>query len=207
MKSERKTDWAEIRSEIATAAARMIAEEGVSYESAKKRGARQILGNGRINGNFLPDNQQIEDELRIYQALFMADTQPERLLHLRRLALEMMHELAEFQPYVTGAVLNGTAGEMSDIHLQLFADSAKDVEIFLLNRNFDITVSEAVSSSRSRVQPTENIHFYHKGEVFHLVVYEHDDLRKMARASDTVPQRADSRELEQLIISADTKTD
>ena len=206
MRNEHKTDWFDIRSEIATAAARMIAEEGVTYETAKRKGARQILGNSRINGKFLPDNQQIEEELRIYQALFMSDTQPERLLHLRRLALAMMHELAQFQPYVTGAVLNGTAGEMSDIYLQLFADSAKDVEIFLLNKNIDIAVSEAVSN-RSGVQAAENIHFYHKGEVFHLSVYERDDLRRMARASDTVPQRADSKELEQLIASFDIKTD
>jgi len=202
MRNERKTDWFLIRAEIATAAARMIAEEGVTYETAKKKAARQIMGNGRLNGKFLPDNQQIEDELRIYQALFMADTQPERLLHLRRLALEMMQELAEFQPYVTGAVLNGTAFEMSDIHLQLFADSAKDVEIFLLNKNIDISVSEA-KSNRSGVQAVENIHFYHKGEIFHLNVYSHDDMRKMPRTSDAVPQRASIRELAEMIQSVD----
>jgi hypothetical protein len=53
-----------------------------------------------------------------------------------------MEQLAEFHPYLTGAVLNGTAGEHDDIHLQLFADSAKEVEIFLLNRNVNIDISE-----------------------------------------------------------------
>jgi len=199
MTGERKTDWHELRGEIATAAARMIAEEGITYEAAKKRAARQILGNSRQGGKFLPDNQHIEEELKIYQALFMADTQPARLLHLRRRALEMMHELAEFRPYVTGAVLNGTAGEMSDIHLQLFADSAKDLEIFLLNKNIDISVTEA-SSHRGRAQATENIHFYHKGEIFHLAVYNRDDMKKMTRAANAAPERADSKELELMIV-------
>jgi hypothetical protein len=205
MTVERKMDVYDLRSEIAVAAARLIAEEGVTYEMAKKRAARQLLGNHRQSGKYMPDNQQVEEELRIYQALFMADTQPGRLLHLRQLALKVMHDLGEFQPYVTGAVLNGTAGEMSDIHLQLFADSAKDVEIFLLNKGVDITVTEA-TSNRQRVQAAENIHFYYNGEVIHLAVYNRDDIRKMTRASGAVSERADMKELALLIDKAASET-
>ncbi|MDL2284512.1 hypothetical protein LJC19_05150 [Oxalobacter sp. OttesenSCG-928-P03] len=198
MTNERKTDWGGLRGEIAMAAARLIAEEGATYEMAKKKAAHQILGNKRINGKFLPDNTEIEEELRIYNALFMADTQPARLLHLRRTALQMMHELAQFQPYITGAVLNGTAGEHSDIHLQLFAESAKDVEIFLLNKNIDISVTES-PGYRGKTQAVETIHFYYESEIFHLAVYNPDDMRKMVRAMDTQAERADIGELERLI--------
>ena len=38
-------------------------------------------------------------------------TQPARLLHLRKLAVQLMEELAEFSPYLTGAVLNGTVAQ------------------------------------------------------------------------------------------------
>ena len=71
-------------------------------------------------------------------------TEPTRLLQLRetRRAADAK-QLAEFRPYLTGAVLNGTAGEHVDIHLQLFADNAKDVEICLLNDNVDFEVSES----------------------------------------------------------------
>ena len=51
-------------------AARLIAEEGCEYSTAKRRAAKQVLGNQKINGNVLPDNQQIEQEVREYQALF-----------------------------------------------------------------------------------------------------------------------------------------
>lgn len=193
-----KTGCDGLRGEIAMAAARMIAEEGATYESAKKRAVRQILGNVRVNGDYLPDNQEIEHELRAYNALFLADTQPARLLHLRQLALQMMQELAEFQPYITGAVLNGTAGEHSDIYLQLFAESAKDVEIFLLNKHFEISVTEA-PHHRGKIQAVESIHFFHDGEVFHLSVYNPDDIRKMVKSVGAQTEKGDAEELRQLI--------
>src|SRR4051794_18858521 len=111
-----------LRAEIAAAAARMIAEDGADYGTAKRKAAKQILGNAKIRGDIMPDNAQIEEEVRQYHELFFANTQPARLQHLRKLALQLMEELAAFSPYLTGAVLNGTAGEHSDIHLQLFAD-------------------------------------------------------------------------------------
>src|SRR5690606_30890896 len=90
-----------LRAEIAAAAARMIAEDGVDYATAKRKAARQILGNNRARGEIMPDNQQVEDEVRIYNELFFGDTQPARLLHLRQLALRVMEELEPFQPYLT----------------------------------------------------------------------------------------------------------
>ena len=42
-----------------------------------------------------------------------------------------------FNPYLSGAVLDGSAGRYAEIDIQLFTDSAKDVEIFLLNQHID----------------------------------------------------------------------
>lgn len=165
-----------LRAEIAAAAARLIAEDGADYGTAKRKAARQILGNTKVRGEFMPDNAQIEDEVRIYNELFFGDTQPARLLHLRRLAVRLMDDLAAFSPYLTGAVLNGTAGEHSDIHLQLFAESAKDVEIFLLNRNVDFELSEG-NHFRGGSEPVETLSFMWHGEGVHLALYEADDLR------------------------------
>ena len=75
----RFNDLAHLRQEIAIAAARMIAEEGTSYDVAKRKAARILLGNSRITGEILPDNQTIENEVRIYNELFLSDTQPARL--------------------------------------------------------------------------------------------------------------------------------
>src|SRR4051812_32951445 len=72
-----------LRAEIAAVAARMIAEDGADYGTAKKKAAKQILGNAKIRGEIMPDNAQIEEEVRQYNELFFSDTQPVRLLHLR----------------------------------------------------------------------------------------------------------------------------
>ncbi|MFP3740861.1 UDP-N-acetylmuramate--alanine ligase, partial [Burkholderia sp. SIMBA_019] len=72
-----------VREEIAIAAARMIAEDGLDYATAKRKAARQVAGDARIEGAWLPDNDQIEEEIREYQALFMGESQPAVLRRLR----------------------------------------------------------------------------------------------------------------------------
>ena len=86
--SKRPTlDPVRVREEIAAVAARMIAEDGADYATAKRKAARQVLGTeARAVGEWLPDNEQVETEVREYQALFQADSQP-RVLALLRLSL------------------------------------------------------------------------------------------------------------------------
>lgn len=163
-----------LRAEIAALAARMIAEDGADYASAKRKAAKQLLGNQKIKGDVLPDNAQIEQEVREYNELFFGDTQPQRLLQLRQLALELMDELERFHPYLVGAVLNGTAGNHSDIHLHLFADNTKDVAIYLLNKDIQFEVSESFNNRNDRI---ETLSFMHKNEGVHLVLQDQDAIR------------------------------
>lgn len=180
-----------IRTEIAVAAARMIAEEGESYGTAKRKAAKQILGDERAAREFLPGNAQIEEELRTYNELFLSASQPARLRHLREMALALMEELAPFHPYLTGAVLNGTAGEHSDIHLQLFVDNPKEVEIFLLNKHVDFEVSETAHFKPNH-PAVETLSFMRDNEGVHLALYQHDDLRGALKNKQGLPvERAD----------------
>ncbi len=183
MPTDHPSDAEQLRAEIAAAAARMIAEDGADYSTAKRKAIRQLLGQRRVRGDVLPDNAQIEDEVRAYNELFLSDSQPARLQSLRQLALEIMTDLQMFSPYLTGAVLNGTAGEHSDIHLQLFTDSPKDVEIHLLNRHVDFEVSEVPHFS-GRADPVERLSFLHRREGVHLVIHDVDDLRAGRRRPD-----------------------
>jgi hypothetical protein len=166
-----------VRAEIAAVAARMIAQDGADYGSAKRKAARQVLGEDSPATSILPDNAQIEAELRQYQALFQGDAQPARVHALRVVALEVMEALERFTPYLTGAVLNGTAGSHDDIHLQLFAESAKEVEIFLLNRNVNIDISETPHFKGHRHEPVETVSFLWRNEGVHAALYEMNDLR------------------------------
>jgi hypothetical protein len=198
------SDTALLRAEIAATAARMIAEDGVDYSTAKRKAAKQILGDTRAQGSILPDNAQIEEEVRQYNTLFFSDSQPTRLLHLRQLALQIMDQLQQFLPYLTGAVLNGTAGQHSDIHLQLFVDSPKDVEIFLLNKDINFEVSEAPHFKKHQ-DPVERISFMLQQEAIHLALYRSDDLRgAVKKGREGQSERANIDEVRILIQESNT---
>lgn len=218
------SDPVRLREEIAQAAARMIAEDGADYATAKRKAARQLLGDQRVAGEWLPDNEMIEAEVRAYQALFHGDTQPRILALLRRLAILAMEELAGFRPYLVGAVLNGTATEHSDIYLQCFCDSAKDATLHLLNAGVDFETSESRHfAGRGEV---ETLSFLWKGQWpdrrearllagevraalgapvgIHIALYDADDERGAARTDASGrAARADLQAVRALLGDAD----
>ena len=192
-------DLPQLRAQIAALAARMIAQDGTEYAVAKRKAASQLLGDEQPVANLLPDNAEVEEEVRRYQALFQGGTQPARLLRLRTMALQIMDALAQFKPYLTGAVLNGTAGEHDDIHLQLFADSAKEVQIFLLDKNIDIDISETPHFKGARFDPVETVSFIWHKEGVHAELYELNDLRGALKPREGRLQRADAEALRALM--------
>lgn len=120
-----------MRRNIAALAARLMAEDGIGdYGLAKRKAARQL---GAPETEALPNNAEIEAQLRAYQAIYQEEEQRERLRRMRRAAAEVMRLLDRFRPYLTGPVLDGTAGRYAEIELEAYPDSAKEVEIFLLN--------------------------------------------------------------------------
>lgn len=137
----------DLRIELAATAARLIAEEGCEYGQAKRR-ASEMLGDGRVHHATMPDNSEVERELRRYLALFGGTEHRSTLAALRGLAAEWMRTLAQFDPHLIGAVLNGTATAYSDVHLQLFVDSAKDVELRLMNLGVDFDVDAGDGGER-----------------------------------------------------------
>lgn len=144
---ERPRPSATARASIASAAARLMAEDGITdYHLAKRKAARQL---GLTEHVALPDNAEVEAELRAYRTLYQGEEHAEMLAAMRHSALDLLELLADFNPYLTGSVLDGTAGEHSRIDILLFADSAKEVEISLLNRGIDI---EHVEPRNERVE-------------------------------------------------------
>ena len=125
---------------IAQAAARMMAEDGIhDFAYAKKKAGRQL---GVTENGALPSNAEIEEEIRLYHEIYNADEQPEELNNLRKAALATMQLFERFNPHLTGSVLDGTAGKYSQTDIYLFADSAKEVEMFLLNQNIPFESSD-----------------------------------------------------------------
>ncbi len=137
-----------MRQRIAAVAARLMAEDGIDdFALAKRKAARQL---GAPATEALPGNDEVEAELEAYRALYQADEHPERIAELRRIALDAMQAFERFSPYLTGPVLKGTAGPYAEIELQLFPESPKDVEIFLLERHLAFSTQEARRFSGDR---------------------------------------------------------
>lgn len=136
-----------VRRDISNLAARLMAEDGISsYGLAKRKAAKQL---GIPDSEALPANLEIEEALRAYLTLYQEDELPERLNLLRREALEIMRLLEKFSPYLTGPVLDGTAVRYAEAEIELFADSAKDVEIFLLNHNISFKYADIRRNTQS----------------------------------------------------------
>ena len=127
----RETGRHDRRSQIAHLAARLMAEDGIEdYALAKRKAARQA---GTPDTRELPTNGEIDLALREYRQIYHHDEHRDRLRELRGIAVRVMRELAQFNPYLTGSVLSGNAGRYADINLQLFTDNVKAVELYLID--------------------------------------------------------------------------
>ena len=176
--SNRRTD---MRARIAAAAARLMAEDGIDdFALAKRKAARQL---GAGESQSLPRNDEIEAELHAYRALYQAEDHPKVISELRRIALDVMRALEQFSPYLTGPVLQGTAGPYAEIELQLFPDSAKEVEIFLLDRNMVFSTHEGRRYSGDKAHAASFISLDWQGVPVRLAVFDQRDERLTLKTS------------------------
>ena len=168
-----------ITEEIAATAARLVVEEGMEYGPAKRRAAR-ALGRNSARSAELPGNDEVEDAVREYLAVFCADTQPAELAELRRIAAHWMERLASFRPYLTGAVWRGTATRLNAIPLDLYCDDSKAAELALLDRRVDYDVASTPGPRGDSVDVlsvAEPSATFGERVTLHLHVLDHDDLR------------------------------
>lgn len=162
-------------------AARLMAVDGIDdYALAKRKAARQ---SGAPDTRNLPTNDEVEQALRAYQQLYQADELRDRLQYLRERAREMMKTLARFDPYLSGAVLSGSAGKYADIDLLLFTDSVKDVEIFLIDRGIEYRSGERRIHIGDEARGVPNFSVSTPDADFDVTVFDPRDLRAQIRST------------------------
>jgi hypothetical protein len=191
-----------MRARIAAAAARIMAEDGIDNFALAKRKAAKSLGAPATEA--LPANDEIEAELEAYRALYQADEHPQRVAELREIALDAMRRFEGFHPYLTGPVLKGTAGPYAEIELQLFPESAKEVEMFLLERGIAFETQEARRYSGDRVHAVSVFVLLWQDAPIKLSVFDPRDERVALKTSQAgqVLQRAGIAELAALLRDA-----
>ena len=190
-----------LRERIAHLAARIMAEDGIDdFGYAKRKAARQA---GAHDMRAMPDNEEIERALATYRELYQQDEHGPLLAELRRSALEVMRILSQFNPHLVGPVLSGVAGKHSAIDLHLFADSGKDFEIYLLNRNVRYKAAQirVFVNHSERLVPVYS--FVHRDTDVRAIVLDNIDLRYPLKSSPAgrPVERASITSVESLIAS------
>ncbi len=170
-----------MRARIAATAARIMAEDGIDdFALAKRKAARQL---GATETEALPANDEVEAELRAYRALYEPEEHSRRIAELRRIALDAMRALERFSPYLTGPVLKGTAGRYAEIELQLFPESAKEVEMFLLERRIPYATHEGRRFSGDRAHAMSVLSLTWRDAPLKLSVFDPRDERLALKTS------------------------
>jgi hypothetical protein len=177
-----------------------MAEHGIEDFLQAKRKAADRLGVNDVA--VLPKNIEIVDALRAHQRLFGRDTHDHTLREQRRIALDTMRILAQFQPRLVGSVLTGTATNYSDINLHLFADASESVAIHLL----DLGVPHEFYERRVKMDAERSLNypalrFEANGRTVDATVFPIDGIRQSPYSPvDGRPtKRADAREVALLI--------
>jgi hypothetical protein len=181
--------YAQMRQRIAQLAAQLVAEHGIrDFSLAKRKAARQL---GAPDSHSLPSNEEIEAELKAYHALYIPDEHKTVIGSLRRQALQVLQTLERFDPVLVGGVLNGTASRHSDIEIEIYTDSSKEFEQYLLNHSIDYKIQDRGGHLAYTL-------YAHPANVW-VRILPPDSRYTLGRLRDDRPRRATAKQLAQLL--------
>ena len=167
------------RSIVASRAAEIIMEEGVTdYLFAKKKAAKSL---GLLTSDNLPSNNEIDNALKEYQNIFQEQVDSETIVKIKKEALNIMTLFKDFNPHLTGQLLEGLIPKFPKIQINLFTDNLKEVEYILLNKNIAFDIKDKLYQDKlSKKKSTKTIPaFILEGLWFpiELKVYFENDIR------------------------------
>ena len=120
------------RQRVAAEAARLLAQGGGDMATARRKAAERL---GLRDPAFLPGADEIREALQAHHRLFTpGHLDPDRLRRQREAALAAMDHCSEFEPRLTGAVLDGRAGPGDAVVLHLHAEDPDAVAHLLADR-------------------------------------------------------------------------
>jgi hypothetical protein len=167
------------RSIVARRAAEVIMEEGITdYLFAKKKAAKYL---GLLSSDNLPSNHEIDKALKEYQSIFQEQVDSEAITKIKKDALNIMVLFKEFNPHLTGQLLEGLIPKFPKIQINLFTDNLKEVEYILFNNNISFDIKDKIYQEKlSKKKSTRVIPaFIIDGAWFpiELKVYFENDIR------------------------------
>ncbi|MDH5512797.1 MAG: hypothetical protein OEY27_06255 [Gammaproteobacteria bacterium] len=190
----------ELRQHIASDAARIMAEEGVSdFQTAKRKAAMRL---GLPETKHLPGNDEVDSALQEYLRLFHASRLTQSVRRLRELAAEAMRFLSKFDPRLVGPVLSGTVTSASEIEIHLIADTPEEIGFWLQEHSIPFKQTDRrLRFGGDRQESFPAYRFTADNVAIELCVFD----RREARESPLSPvdgkpmKRANLREVENLM--------
>lgn len=192
------------RQRITVEAARIMAEEGVADFHTAKRKAASRLSVGDVR--HLPTNDEVQQALQQHLQLFHGETLARDARRLRRLALEAMQFLADFEPRLVGAVLSGTVTAESEIQLHLRAQTPEQVDWFLREHAIPFRqFNRRLRFGGDRLETVPSYRFTADAVPVELYVFGPEAAREppLSPVDGKPMQRANARELETLLKSSE----
>ena len=117
---------------LAQESAKIIISQGIeNFSNAKNKAAKNL---NIENLGCLPSNYEIEKSLKEHYQLFVPLTHAEHVELMRATAIEIMNLFIDFQTYVVGPVVSGTASSSSSINIHLSTEDVYDVT-HILDKN------------------------------------------------------------------------
>ena len=128
------------RTQVARAAAQLIAEGLNDYQAAKRKAVRQLGLSGSVA---MPDDAEVEAALRLHQSLFGSMALSDAEKNLQQAALAALERLAQFSPWLVGPILSGAATSHTDIEMEIVDVEPKIFEMQLLGLALPFTLAPA----------------------------------------------------------------
>lgn len=173
----RRGSGSETSRDLVHECARIVCEEDVLDYRAAKLKAMQRLGLSPRSA--MPDNASIQAAVVEYQRIFGGQDYAERLIALRRAAVQAMKLLAEFNPRMVGAAISGAITAAHRVQVQVFVDRPEAVDFFLGSRDIPYEQDERdyrYPDGREQAVPLAR---FEAGEIgVDIALFGLDDLRR-----------------------------
>ena len=111
-----------LRRRVAIEAARILYHREIREYLPAKQQAAKTFGTHE-----LPTNAEVQDELLLLSQRLEGQGYAQRLGELRRIAVDWMERLADFEPLLLGSVLTGHIRPGSDVDLHVFSDDLDEL--------------------------------------------------------------------------------
>lgn len=137
------------RRRVAEEAARLLVEGSErEYLQAKER-AISMLG---LSGmSHLPSNRVIRDCIaQLTECELGADEVKRRIIEMRKIALQIMEVIEDFDPFLIGSTLTGKISSTSDIDLHAYSDDHSELMDLLANFEYSEVEEEIIENRKGK---------------------------------------------------------